>query len=744
MATALPLPNLDDRRWIDLVDEARALIPFYAPGWTDHNAHDPGITVLELFAFIAEMDLYGANRITDAHHRKFLALAGIAPAPPRSAATIVALRLAPDAAPRPLPAGLEFTGHDPFGTPVRFRARHDLIVQPGRLAAVRSGEGVAAPRDLTTAWLRGEPIQPLGPDPRPGAALYLGFDLPAPWPAGTLLSLGFATADDRSGAAERDRIAAEAAGAAADCVPPWDILGCGPTAGAAAADRDRPAHHGAALLWELRTGPGQWTPLAPDEVDDDTRALTLDGRVVVHVPAPVPAGAFGTRPGPLAWLRARLVRGAFDAAPVLRGLADNAVEVEQAVPAAARLRLAPNAKVTGTPPDPGALTALDLSLDRGGEVLQIRFAPAVADRPSVRLLAFDQRGRVLTIEVAAAVRGTGGAGQRIDVLDAPLVAASLRVASLEDGQWRRWSPRPDFDASTRSDAHVVAEPTSGTIVLGDGEHGRTAPAGAALLVTADLTRGAGGNLTARTIDRLADSPHNRAVVPDLADLAEQLTGIANVVPAAGGAAAETVPAAIARAREGREQASRAVTLEDYVVLARQTPGVRLARAEARANSHPGFPCQSAPGVVTVLVLPHLPADRPVPGPGLRRAVAAYLNRRRVIGTRVEVAGPVYVSVTVRATVQALPGTRAGDLAGAVRDALDRFLHPLVGGPDGTGWPFGRDVYRSEVLTVIDEVPGVAHVLALKLVSDDGRVSCANLCLGPTGLVDAGLHEIDVR
>jgi hypothetical protein len=80
----------------------------------------------------------------------------------------------------------------------------------------------------------------------------------------------------------------------------------------------------------------------------------------------------------------------------------------------------------------------------------------------------------------------------------------------------------------------------------------------------------------------------------------------------------------------------------------------------------------------------------------------------------------------------------------VRDALDRFFHPLAGGPEGTGWPFGRDVYRSEVLQVIDEVPGVANVLALELVGDPCDPTCGNLCLGPTGLVAAGPHEVDVR
>jgi hypothetical protein len=70
----LPLPNLDDRRWSDLVDEARALIPTFDPAWTDHNPSDPGITLIELFAWLAEMLIYRANRVPEAHVRTFLKL----------------------------------------------------------------------------------------------------------------------------------------------------------------------------------------------------------------------------------------------------------------------------------------------------------------------------------------------------------------------------------------------------------------------------------------------------------------------------------------------------------------------------------------------------------------------------------------------------------------------------------------------------------------------------------------------
>src|SRR5437588_5469120 len=58
------LPNLDDRTYADLVEEALAMIPVYAPEWTNHNASDPGIILVELLAYLTEMLVYRLNRVT--------------------------------------------------------------------------------------------------------------------------------------------------------------------------------------------------------------------------------------------------------------------------------------------------------------------------------------------------------------------------------------------------------------------------------------------------------------------------------------------------------------------------------------------------------------------------------------------------------------------------------------------------------------------------------------------------------
>src|SRR2546421_11928753 len=78
-------PDLDDRTWQDFVDEARALIPKYAPQWTDHNPSDLGITLIELFAFLVEGLTYRLNQVPEKNYLAFLNLLGITRDPPTPA-----------------------------------------------------------------------------------------------------------------------------------------------------------------------------------------------------------------------------------------------------------------------------------------------------------------------------------------------------------------------------------------------------------------------------------------------------------------------------------------------------------------------------------------------------------------------------------------------------------------------------------------------------------------------------------
>src|SRR5262245_18339103 len=85
----LQIPTLDDRRYQDLRDEALARIPVHTPEWTNFNESDPGVTLIEVFAFLTENLLYRANQIPERNHKKFLQLLGIALQPSSSAHGLV-------------------------------------------------------------------------------------------------------------------------------------------------------------------------------------------------------------------------------------------------------------------------------------------------------------------------------------------------------------------------------------------------------------------------------------------------------------------------------------------------------------------------------------------------------------------------------------------------------------------------------------------------------------------------------
>jgi len=91
----LPMPVLDNRTWTELIAEGRALIPNASRKWTDHNAHDPGITLMELFAWLSEMLIFRLDRVSPAKVRAFLRLVGVTPRPPLVASTVIALRADP-------------------------------------------------------------------------------------------------------------------------------------------------------------------------------------------------------------------------------------------------------------------------------------------------------------------------------------------------------------------------------------------------------------------------------------------------------------------------------------------------------------------------------------------------------------------------------------------------------------------------------------------------------------------------
>jgi predicted phage baseplate assembly protein len=191
---------------------------------------------------------------------------------------------------------------------------------------------------------------------------------------------------------------------------------------------------------------------------------------------------------------------------------------------------------------------------------------------------------------------------------------------------------------------------------------------------------------------------------------------------------------------------RAVTAEDFALLARE--------AAPEAGRVHCIPASERDAVVRVLVVPALGPAAPgfadlVPAQATVERIAARLDERRLLGTSVSVEPPRYQGVTVVARVRSLPDRSTDAVRQAAVDALDRLLHPLHGGPDGTGWPFGRAVHVGEVYALLQRLPGVDLVEDVRLFRADPRTNeraevQQRVEVAPHALVHGYRHQVLVE
>lgn len=317
-----------------------------------------------------------------------------------------------------------------------------------------------------------------------------------------------------------------------------------------------------------------------------------------------------------------------------------------------------------------------------------------------------EQAQSVALEVLGGSEGTPN--QTFTLGSAPVLDGSLSVTVDETGEAAPWQEVSDFLGSGPRDPHFILNRSTGEVRFGDGRQGRIPAANPdnaqANIVAAAYRTGGGvrGNLAAAQVSTLMGS------------LSGVDSGkITNPVAADGGTDEESLEAAVKRAPVALKARDRAVTAEDYEMLAVQAGPVR--RAKALPLYHPHYPDIDVPGTVTVLIVPDAPGDAPSPSEALMQTVCAHLDARRLLTTELFVTAPPYVGVELRLDVVAEADADAGALTIAVEDALRAYLHPLTGGRDGDGWPFGEpirygEVYRRALLDGVERVPELVITL----------------------------------
>ena len=191
-----------------------------------------------------------------------------------------------------------------------------------------------------------------------------------------------------------------------------------------------------------------------------------------------------------------------------------------------------------------------------------------------------------------------------------------------------------------------------------------------------------------------------------------------------------------------------MTTDDFALLATQAGGI--VKAHAIACHHPAYPGKPIPGVVGVYVIP--PDTNPTPGQGAApmptsetlAAVSNYLSTSAALaGVDIVVAPPVYHYVQAQIAVVANPSAVAATVYQGVLTTLTNYLHPITGGSDGNGWPFGATLlYTPMLLFLLTNVPGIQAIPSLTLVIDGQQIDpCTDFPIGEDSVFWSLQHEI---
>lgn len=685
-------PILDDRSFEDLFAELRNRIPVYNPAWTDHLDSDPGITLLQLFAYLGEGLQFRFNQVPEATQIAFLKLLGIPLYPARPAQALVRFE-------SKLANGVSLYAGDQVkaGKTLRTLSQDATVWPLDCVAAARLAllsEADQANDAKVAAYLsKLESEQRVAVQASIDALALETNQHIAPYEVNTLSSDG--TGEPLDYAATVD-----------GCV--WIAVLLSPDAPFALADIADPdlglkRVDGRSLSLSLGFSPAAWFP-------------TIDE-------APVCAAGDGPS---LVWQASRGTLkkdGSVDYSPVRVAGDTTAGFTQEGV---VRLELSADLEPLGLPLAPPGLEGtgdfppeLD---DQQTERLWFWLRVWRSDGSrvgQVKLLSLNTTAVEQAVVAAPELLGTGTGqpGQVYQLAYAPVLVGErhpVRLQVEEAGVWTNWSRVDDLDASGPEDRHFTVDAESATVSFGQ----RYPQLGERIRVLGyRWGGGTAGNLPAGAMAKLGDTlpgptPPAPLLRPGQADLK-----LANPLAAYGGVDAESLDAALARIPSELRRNHRAVARNDFAELALQTPAVELGRSECMPLFH--APSRSRkPGCVSVVVWPARDAQHPnapLPDAWELTQVCSWLDRWRVVTTELYVIPPTYRRIALAVSVK----VREGYGLDAVRDWVDillrQYLAPMPPyGPDGQGWPLGRRVMARELEGVAMQVEGVEYIEALRL------------------------------
>ena len=727
----IQVPVLDDRSFGQLVSEAQARIPVHTPEWTNLNLSDPGITLIDLFAFLTENLLYRSNRIPEANRLKFLSMLGVSLEPPSPGVGMVTVSndKGPLSPPLAVPGGAQVrAGQVPFQT------KTPLAVLPVTAAVYyKKPQTNLDPATQQRYQLIYQTFLQTSTDI---LTFYqpVGLDPPATGKPDPVVNLG----DPVNGTIDRSLWVALLApkGADLDSVR-RAIAGQTLSVGVYPATQVSGEILPAVTTGSAQTDPGLVVEIAAPEPDPTGLAgpgfgigpasyaglpviyadpvLQAPGIVQVTLPAyeKLMIWAFdpeeeGTGDYPprvndatitariVTWLRLRLPPLPSDAAGDPAAAAGGAVATAGGPAAAA---------AAGSPCDCGCSDGAGSGTVSTSTALALAAANA---EPTGQLtwVGVNAVQIVQAVPVAEerAGTGTGTPFQTFTLANHPVLTDGTPIGftvAVQDlaGTRQVWDPIDDIYAAQPDEQVYLLDPATGQLTFGSGLQGARVPVGATVVVSYSYGGGAQGQAAIGAVNGSVALPAGFSVT--------------NPVPTWGANDGESVADGEAVITRWLRHRDRLVTAQDFKDLTQRTPAIDLGRVEVLPLFNPdqGGAAQSWPGMVTLMVIPRsdpLHPNAPTPDRQFLNAVCSWLDPRRLVTTELHVRGPAYQPIWVSVGFEVLPGQVPSIVQQQVIAAVQTFLSPLYGGlpasaPDGlasdppaagTGWPLAVERAQS--------------------------------------------------
>lgn len=690
----IEIPSIDDRRYQQLVDDTLARIPTHTPEWTNFNVSDPGVTLIQLFAFLTESLLYRANQIPERNRLKFLQLLGVPLQPASSARGIITISNERG----PTETGTLNSDLEVRAGQVSFRTESGLDVLPVeayvcfKATSEQSAEKIAYYNELYASYLG----DATSSDTNATVELYETVPLSSRGTSG--VNISDETVDNALWIAllSQSKVTPDEA---------RRVIG------------GKTVSIGLVPLMEVESASLRLVPEGTEKASGKT--------VSIDIPNPPTGG--------------KLASGE---KPAYRTIGTFSMPTEPAiVEAVLRDESELGMWQDIDPLDAGADTyppVLDDSAvnDRLITWLRLVWPDGVASQIAwggINAAIISQRTRVLNELLQT---GTGKPDQSATLSHQSIIPDSIKLVVTPSGDAaKEWTltddlltagpevPTPDLreppgripPPPQPSEVFALDE-EAGRIRFGDGAHGARPPADATIRISYDYGAGSGGNVGANAVNQAPALPSGLKVT--------------NPVRTWGGADAETAATGEKEIPTYLQHRDRLVTATDFVTIARRTPGVDIGRVEVLPVFNPTFSRQepgNAPGAVTLMLIPKYSAtspDAPSPDPTFLNTVCDWLDPRRLVTTELHLCGPEYVSIWVSIAIEIVAAgsdpnspNSSAVVREAVKERVREFLAPFD--DEGSGWPLRKSVLRLELMAEVSRVDGVALVNELLLASDDG-------------------------